>query len=84
MSKDTKSPNTNLISETGNFSSTLFTLSPVCKKPIEMNFSAERISSDGRLLLLREIEARNGGILKSITNCIQEDRHFGYVKHSIS
>jgi len=48
-----------------------------------MSFSAEKISSDGGLLLLREIEARSG-ILQSITNCIQEDRHSGYVKHSIS
>jgi len=83
MSKDTKSPNTNPISATENFSSTFFNLSPVCKKPIEMSFSAEKISSDGGLLLLREIEGRNG-ILQSIANCIQEDRHPGYVKHSIS
>ena len=82
MSKDTKSPNTNPISAIENFSSTLFNLSPVCKKPIEIGFSAEKISSDGGLLLLREIEARSG-ILQSITNCIAEDRHSGYVKHSI-
>jgi hypothetical protein len=83
MSKDTKSPNTDCIFDSENFSPTLFALSPVCKKPIEMSFSAEKISSDGGLLLLREIEARNG-ILQSITNCIAEDRHPGYVKHSIS
>ncbi len=83
MSKDTKSPDTNPISATENISSTLFILSPVCIKPIEMSFSAEKISSDGGLLLLREIGARNG-ILQSITNCISEDRHSGYVKHSIS
>ena len=82
MSKDTKSPSTNPISATDNSFSTLFSLSPVCKKPIEMSFSAEKISSDGGLLLLREIEAQNG-ILQSITSCIQEDRHSGYVKHSI-
>ena len=82
MSKDTKSPSTNPISATDNSFSTLFSLSPVCKKPIEMSFSAEKISSDGGLLLLREIEARDG-LLQSITNCIQEDRHSGYVKHSI-
>lgn len=82
MSKGTKSLNTDRISDSENISSTLFTLSPVCKKPIEMSFSAEKISSDGGLLLLREIEARNG-ILQSITNCIKEDRHSGYVKHSV-
>lgn len=48
-----------------------------------MSFSAEKISTDGGLLLLREIEA-SSGILQSITNCIAEDRHSGYVKHSIS
>lgn len=37
-----------------------------------MSFSAEKISSDGGLLLLREIGARNG-ILQSITNCIAEE-----------
>jgi len=82
MSKDTKSPDTNHNSAAENFSSNLFNLSPVCKKPIEISFSAEKISSDGGLLLLRETEARNG-ILQSITNCIREDRHTGYVKHSI-
>ena len=83
MSKETKSLNTDSISDSENFSSTLFTLSPDYKKPIEMSSSAEKISSDRGLLLLREIEARNG-ILQSITNCIQEDCHSGYVKHSIS
>lgn len=78
MSKDTKKPNTNPISEINNFSSTLFILSQVCKKPIEMSFSVEKISLDGGLLLLREIEARSG-ILQSITNCIGEDRHSGYI-----
>ena len=47
-----------------------------------MSFSAEKISSDGGLLLLREIEAQNG-ILQSITNCIKEDRHSGYGIHSV-
>jgi hypothetical protein len=83
MSKCTKSPNTERIFDSENFSSTIFPLTSVCKKPIEMSFSAEKISSDGGLLLLREIEARNG-ILQSITNCITEDRHPGYVKHSIN
>ena len=83
MSKDTKSLKTDRISDSENFSIPLFTLTPDYKKPIEMSFSAEKITSDGGLLLLRMIEARNG-ILQSITNCIQEDCHSGYVKHSIS
>ena len=82
MSKDSKSLSTNPISATKNSFSTLFDLSSVCSKPIQISFSAEKISSDGGLLLLREIEGRKG-ILESITNCIREDRHTGYVKHSI-
>lgn len=82
MRKDTKSPDTNSISATKNSFSTFFDLSPVCKKPIEISFTAEKISSDGGLLLLREIEERNG-LFQSITNCNREDRHTGYVKHSI-
>jgi hypothetical protein len=82
MSKDTKSTDTQPKSTAKNSFSTLFDLASVCKKPIEISFSAEKISTDGGLLLLREIEERNG-ILQSITDCIQEDRHTGYVKHSI-
>ena len=82
MSKDTKSPSSDLISSTENSSSSLFDLSPVCKKPIELSYTAEKISSDGGLLLLREVESQSG-ILKAITNCIEEDRHPGYIKHSI-
>jgi hypothetical protein len=81
MSKDTKSTETTTLTDTENSFSTLFDLSSVCKKPIEISFTAEKISSDGGLLLLREIEGRNG-ILQSIANCIQEDRHPGYIKHS--
>lgn len=82
MTKDTKSPNTDFISETENFSTTLFDLAPVCKKPIELGFTAERVSSDGGLLLLREVE-RQSGLLKAIANCIGEERHPGYIKHSL-
>lgn len=69
MSKDTKSDNTCLTSDTENFSSSLFNLSSVCKKPIELGFTAEKISSDGGLLLLREVETQSG-ILKAITHVL--------------
>ncbi|HNW70046.1 MAG TPA: transposase [Bacteroidales bacterium] len=60
---------------------TLFDHTPVCKKPIKLVFTAERASSDGGLLLLREVERRSG-ILRAITNCIREESHPGYIKHS--
>jgi len=83
MSKDTKSPSSDLISGSENFPATLFNLSAICKKPIELSFTAEKISSDGGLLLMKEIENQSG-ILEAISNCIEEDRHPGYIKHSIN
>jgi hypothetical protein len=82
MSKDTKSQLTDPNLGPENFSTTLFDLSPVCKKPIELSFTAEKISSDGGLLLLREVESQIG-LLQAISNCIEEDRHPGYIKHSL-
>jgi len=61
---------------------TLFDLSPVEKKPISIRFTGEKMSSDGGLLLLREVENQIG-IIKSMANCIEEDRHPGYIKHTL-
>jgi len=52
MSKDTKSLNTDTISDSENIYSPLFTLTPDYNKPIEMSISAENITSNGGLLLL--------------------------------
>ena len=38
----------------------LFDLKPLNKKPTELRFAAEKISSDGGLLLLREVENQVG------------------------
>ena len=83
MSKDTKSLNTEYTPSPEFSCATLFDLAPVCKKPIELAFTAEKVSSDGGLLLLREVEAQSG-ILKAIAECINEDRHPGYIQHTIS
>jgi hypothetical protein len=61
---------------------TLFPLSPINKKPVEVSFTAEKISTDGGLLLLNEVE-NNIGIIKAIASCIRDDRHQSYVHHSI-
>lgn len=60
-----------------------FDLKPLKKKPIELSFTAKQTSSDGGLLLLREVESKIG-ILKSITDCIVDTRHPGYVQHTIN
>ena len=61
---------------------TLFPLSSINKKPVEVSFTAEKISTDGGLLLLNEVE-NNIGIIKAIAGCIKDDRHQSYVHHSI-
>lgn len=62
--------------------STLFQLSSVIKKPVEIRFTGEKISSDGGLLLLKEVEQQIG-IIKKLSSCIQDNRHQSYVDHSI-
>jgi hypothetical protein len=56
---DTKSLDTNYLSHP-----TLFPLSPINKKPVEVSFTAEKISSDAGWLLLKEVE-KNIGIIHS-------------------
>ena len=82
MSKDTKHLDSATNCEEKNCSPTLFDLAPVSKKPVELTFTGEKISTDGGLLLLRELENQIG-ILDAIGNCIADERHQGYVKHSV-
>ncbi|MBV5342978.1 transposase [bacterium] len=60
----------------------LFDIKPLNKKPIELSFTSEKVSSDGGLLLLREVENQIG-ILSALTNCIDDTRHPGYIQHSL-
>jgi len=82
MNKSTRKQVSEDNSENNYSPPTLFKLSPVSKKPIELRFTAERISADGGLLLLKEVE-NNIGIINSITDCINDDRHPSYVRHTI-
>jgi hypothetical protein len=50
LSFDPKNSATHPIPAAENSFSTLFDLALVCKKPIEINFSADKISEDGGLL----------------------------------
>jgi hypothetical protein len=59
-----------------------YELTPVKNKPVQVSFSAEKISSDGGLLLLKEVENKIG-IIKKISQCIKDERHPSYVEHSI-
>src|SRR5690554_4759364 len=57
-------------------------LFPVEQKNIELSFSGERISSDGGLLLLREVN-RQIGLIEQISNCITDNRDQRYIDHTI-
>lgn len=57
-------------------------LFPVEDKKVEVSYSGDRISSDGGLLLLREVENQIG-IIDSISNCITDNRDQRYVTHTI-
>jgi len=61
---------------------TLFPLSSVNKKPVEISFTSEEISIDGGLLILNEVE-KNIGVIKALASCIKDERHQSYVEHSI-
>src|SRR5450759_2001335 len=59
----------------------LFDLPSIDNKRVELSFTGQDISSDGGLLLVKEVE-RQIGIIKAITSCMVDDRHQGYVQHS--
>ena len=57
-------------------------LFPVKGKNIELSFSGDRISSDGGLLLLRELESQLN-LLSSASSCIQDVRDQRYIDHTV-
>jgi len=69
------------ISETSQ--TTLFNLSEFDKKKVEVKFSLNKTSSDGGLLLLKEIDNQIG-LTDRLSGCIEDNRHQGYVIHSVS
>ena len=74
MNKDTNN-NQFSSSKISNFTHpTLFNLSRLGKKSIEVNFTMEKTSNDGGLLLLREVE-KQVGLIGSLANCIKDERH---------
>ena len=57
-------------------------LFPIVDKPVELSFTGEQISSDGGLLLLREVENQIG-LIDRISSCITDIRDQRYTDHSI-
>ena len=66
---------------TENFPSEL-TLFPINGRNIELSFSGDRISSDGGLLLLRELDSQLN-LLSSVSNCILDGRDLRYIDYSV-
>jgi hypothetical protein len=66
---------------TENFTQEL-NLFPIKGKNIELSFSGDRISSDGGLLLLRELDSQLN-LLTSASNCILDERDQRYIDHSV-
>ncbi len=61
---------------------TLFNLAEFDKKKVELRFSLNKTSSDGGLLLLKEVDNQIG-LTDRLSACIDDDRHQSYVKHSV-
>ncbi len=57
-------------------------LFPIRGKNIELSFNGDRISSDGGLLLLRELDSQLN-LLSSVSNCIHDERDQRYIDHSV-
>jgi hypothetical protein len=64
-------------------SSTLFNLSHLGRKRVDVHFSAEQSSQDGGLLLLREIYNQTG-LLQRLADCIEDTCNASYVRHDTS
>lgn len=58
----------------------LFSLSEFSGKKVEVQFTAEQISTDGGLLFLKEVD-KNIGLIEQLTSCIEDNRHQSYVSH---
>jgi len=68
-----------------NFETNQKTLSlfPIADKKIELSYTGEQISSDGGLLLLREVEKQTS-LIDGISSCITDTRDSRYVDHSVT
>lgn len=60
----------------------ILNLSPIANKPVELSYTGEKISSDGGLFLLKEVENQIN-ILKGLSGCIDDGRDQRYIDHTI-
>jgi hypothetical protein len=55
-------------------------LSPVADRPVHIAFDGGRLTSDGGILILAEIERRLG-IAERLAHCIEDPRASGRIQH---
>lgn len=63
-------------------SKTILNLFPVQQKSLELTYSGEKVSSDGGLLLLKEVD-NQVGIIEGLNGCIQDTRDQRYIDHTV-
>lgn len=51
-------------------------------KPVELSYTADKISNDGGLLLLRELEGHLG-LINKVSQCITDGRDQRYIDHTV-
>jgi|GEM_PF-2759306 len=68
------------ISDQEKFQPTLFQLSDFGGKKVEVQFSAEQISTDGGFLFLKEVD-QNIGLIEKLIFCLEDERHQSYIEH---
>jgi len=61
----------------------VFQLSQVASKQVEVSFSHDKISSDGGIILLKEVENQIG-IINALTKTIKDERHPSYIEHTLN
>jgi len=60
---------------------TILNLFQVQQKPLELTYTGEKISADGGLLVLKDVENQIG-IISKINDCIKDHRDQRYIDHS--
>ena len=60
---------------------TILNLFQVQQKPLELTYTGEKISTDGGLLILKEVENQIG-IINKINDCIKDHRDQRYIDHT--
>jgi hypothetical protein len=71
-----------MIDKKTEITSSEISLFPIQDKNINLSFTGDRISSDGGLLLLRELESQLN-LLSSASSCIHDERDQRYIDHSV-